>query len=304
MAKGARPHAEPPPKRGGGRLGWAVWLVVGLTVALGAFLLAREQATGGGEAVDPPARGLPHTPDYHALFVFPDDPDHLLLGTHVGIYESTDGGVRWRFLGLEGKDAMHFARDGDGSIWVAGHNVLARSDDGGRTWADVRPDGLPGLDIHGFAIERGARAFYAAVAGEGLYRSGDGGRSYDEVSTEVGPDVYALATTPSGLFAADRGRGVLVNEDDGDAAWEEALRMQAAGLAWNGLTPPELRVLAAGTAVQIYTPPDRWERVFSVGEGAGPVAFAPSDPEIAYLVGFDRRLYRSEDGGETWAVVA
>ena len=302
MAKRARPQAESPPARGGGRLGWAAWLLVGLTVALGAFLLAREQATGGGEAVDPPARGLPRTPDYHALYVFPDDPRHLLLGTHVGVYESTDGGVRWRFLGLEGNDAMHFAPGGR-TIWAAGHNVLARSDDGGRTWSDVRPKGLPGLDIHGFAIDRESGAFYAAVAGEGLYRSRDGGRSYEEVSTEVGPDVYALAATPSGLFAADRGRGVLASEDGG-RAWEEVLRMQAAGLAWNGIPPPELRVLAAGTAVHMLRPPGRWRRVFSVDDGAGPVAFAPSDPELAYLVGFDRRLYRSEDGGETWRVVA
>lgn len=303
MAKHVRPHAEPPPARPRGRLGWVAWVLIGVAVALGAFLLAREQATGGGEAVDPPARGLPHTPDYHALFVFQDDPDHLLLGTHVGIYESTNGGVRWRFLGLEGEDAMHFARGSGGAIWVAGHNVLARSDDGARTWSDVRPDGLPGLDIHGFAIERDTGAFYAAVAGEGLYRSGDGGRSYEEVSAEVGPDVYALAATPSGLFAADRARGVLVSEDGGDA-WKEALRMQAAGLAWNGVGPPDLRLLAAGTAVQMLRPSGRWRRVFAVDEGAGPISFAPGDPEIAYLVGFDRRLYRSADGGETWEVVA
>jgi photosystem II stability/assembly factor-like uncharacterized protein len=34
------------------------------------------------------------------------------------------------------------------------------------------------------------------------------------------------------------------------------------------------------------------------------VAFAPSNPRIAYAVGFDRRLYRSDDAGETWRRVA
>ena len=289
------------------RLGLGAWLLLAVAAALGAFLFAREQATGGGDAVEPPARGLPHTPDYHALFVFPDDPEHLLLGTHVGIYESTNGGVRWRFLGLEGKDAMHIVRALDGSIWVAGHNVLERSEDRGRTWTEVRPDGLPGLDIHGFAIDtccQATRLMYAAVAGEGMYRTLDGGKSFRRISEEVGPSVYALTVTKDGvLFAADRGRGVVVNPDGDGARWFDALDMETAGLASNGLDPPDARVLAAGTAVQVFEPRDTWRRVLSVEEGSGPVAFAPSDPEIAYVVGFDRKLYRSDDGGETWEPV-
>ena len=46
------------------------------------------------------------------------------------------------------------------------------------------------------------------------------------------------------------------------------------------------------------------EDVLTPEEGAGPVAFAPSDPSIAYVITFDRKLHRSEDGGETWAEVA
>ena len=188
------------------RVGWIGWVLVGIAAAAGAFLFAREQATGGGEAVEPPARGLPHTPDYHALFVFPDDSEHLLLGTHVGIYESVNGGVSWRFLGLEGKDAMHFARAEDGAIWVAGHEVLERSRDGGKTWQAVDPEGLPGLDIHGFTIDQRTGAFLAAVAGEGLYRSDDGGRMYEQISREVGPSVYALAVWSSGIDLRGRPR--------------------------------------------------------------------------------------------------
>jgi photosystem II stability/assembly factor-like uncharacterized protein len=261
---------------------------------------AREQARGGGDAVEPPARGLPATPDYHALFVFPDDPEHLLLGTHVGVYESTDGGVRWRFLGLEGRDAMHFAQDEDGTIWTAGHNVLERSSDGGRTWESVEPEGLPGLDIHGFTIDAEDGTFFAAVAGEGLYRSDDGGASFAAVSERIGPSVYALAIVPSGeLYAADRETETVYHASSDGVEWLRSLEMHTAGLAANGT-----RLLAVGDAVQLSTGNDTWREVFDLEEGAGPVAFAPSDPEIAYLVGFDRKLYRSNDGGETWDEVA
>jgi len=289
----------------GKRFGLVAWLLVGALVALGAFLYARDQARGGGKAVEPPARGLPHTPDYHALSVFPDDPDHLLLGTHVGIYESTDGGVSWRLAGLEGQDAMHFARDAEGTLWVAGHNVLERSRDGGRTWSEVRPAGLPGLDIHGFAYGEDNGLFYAAVAGEGIYRSDDGGRRFRSFSQDVGPRVYALAVTKDGvLLAADSDRGVLENASGDGEKWSSLLDMQAAGLATNGQDPPDRRVLAAGESVQLFTDSARWQKVLSPEDGAGPVAFAPGNPSIAYAVGFDRKLYRSEDGGETWAPVA
>lgn len=286
------------------RFGWALWLLVGVTAAAGAFLFARDQARGGGEAVDPPERGLPHTPDYHALFVFPDDPAHLLLGTHVGVYESTDGGVRWRFLGLEGQDAMHFAHEEDGTIWVAGHNVLARSEDGARTWSEVHPEGLPSRDVHGFAIASETQAIFAAVAGEGLYRSDDGGTTFSEVPTDAGANVYALAVTHDGvLFAADSRRGVLMNASGDGVSWAEGLAMPAAGLAANEGEPPDQRVLAAGESVQLFTDAGGWSEVFRVEEGTGPVAFAES-PLVAYLVGFDRKLYRSDDGGETWKPVA
>jgi photosystem II stability/assembly factor-like uncharacterized protein len=285
------------------------WVALGAAVAAGAFLVAREQATGG-EAVDPPARGLPETPDYHALYVDAADPRRLLLGTHVGVYESADGGVSWRFAGLEGKDAMHFGRERDGTLWVAGHEVLERSEDGGATWEEMRPDGLPGRDIHGFAVSHDVDGLmYAAVAGEGLYRSDDGGASFRPISTNVGPEVNALALTSEGvLFAADGERGVFANANGDGVEWVRALAMPALGLASNrAADPPRMRVLAAGRSVQLFTYPREWKEVLQLeGRWAGPVAFAPGDPSVAYAVSFDPDepgsglLYRSRDGGATW----
>ena len=303
---GARP-AEPRPSRRNRRRprpGVFVWVVVGLVAAVGAFLFAREQAVGG-DAVEPPPRGLPATPDYHSLLIDPSDPKRLLLGTHVGVYESRNGGVSWRFAGLEGKDAMHFARGSDGTLWAAGHEVLERSDDMGRTWEEFRPEGLPGLDIHGFAVDQTEPLVYAAVAGEGLFRSDDGGRSFRLISKEVGPSVTALALTKDGvLFAADGERGVFVNANGDGVEWVRALDMPTIGLAANWLDPPGSRVLAAGRSIQLTTERGAWQEVLEVGDWVGPVAYAPSDPSVAYAVGYDRKLYRSSDGGATWQPVA
>ncbi|MBW3593253.1 MAG: hypothetical protein KY396_06135 [Actinobacteria bacterium] len=304
MAKKSRTKHSAGGAAGGLRgLGVAAWVGIGVVVALGAFLLAREQATGGGDAVDPPALGLPHTPDYHSLLVDAEDPERLLLGTHVGIYASDDGGKTWRFAGLEGKDAMHFAREDDGTIWVAGHDVLERSEDGGKTWDAVRPDGLPHLDIHAFAVGQGRKHLvYAALAGEGLYRSDDAGATFRLISKNVGPGVYALTVTKHGLlFAADAETGVQLNASGDGAEWTPVLEMAAAGLAHNWRKPPDFRLLAAGSALRLLkSDSGEWETVLEAEEGLGPVAFAPSDPDVAYAIAFDRTLYRSDDGGRTW----
>src|SRR6266545_2614537 len=196
---------------------WLWALVTGLLIAgiaTGAFLLAKDQPQSGGDGPAAATGGLPNTPDYHSLLVAPSNPEHVLLGTHAGLYESSDGGRDWQRAALEGQDAMNLARSEGKTVWTAGHNVFARSTDGGATWTDVRPEGLPSLDLHGFAVD---------PTGPGILLSRDGGRTWDEV--------LALA------------------------------------------------------------------------EGAGPVAWSPSDLDVGYAVGFDRVLYRTSDRGQSWQPV-
>lgn len=294
-----RPPTTSPRRRLYARLAWVG--VVGLA-ALGAFWVAKQQAEGPNEAVAPPAAGLPDTPDYHSLLVDPGDPNRLLLGTHVGVYETADGGRTWTFAGLEGDDAMNLVRTSDGTLWVAGHNVLKKSVDAGATWEDVRPDGLPGLDVHGFAVDRAAAGrMYAAVAGEGLYVSDDGGESFEQVSEGVGPAVYGLAVTSEGRLLAAEQRGVFASDDDG-ATWTMLLEENVVGLA---ISPEDERTIVA-TGNGIYRSADagaNWRNVQEISEGAWPVAFAPSDPDVAYVIGLDRQLYVSRDAGATWRAV-
>src|SRR5207244_10760202 len=126
--------------------------------------------------------------------------------------------------------------------------VLAKSTDGGRTWVDVRPSGLPTLDVHGFAVDpRRPNRLYAAVAGQGLYRSTDNGVSFTPVSKQVGGAVMALAVTPSGdSLCGDMQQGLLVSRDGGKT-WRRILAAQLMGLALNPRDPK--RVLAAGPGI-------------------------------------------------------
>ena len=303
--KARRPAPRPlePPRETTSRPRWfglVTWLAVGIVAAGVGLWLAKKQSEGGSKQVAPPATGLPHTPDYHAILVSRADPRRLLLGTHAGLYVSRDGGRRWRKGPLGGKDAMNLVRAQGGVIWAAGHNVLFESADGGRTWREASPSGLPGLDLHGFAADPRERdTLYAAVAGEALYRSRDGGRTFSRVTKEVGANVFGLAVLPTGrILAADPGRGILLS-DDGGRRWRVVLRPPVIGLAVNPARPRT--ILATGGGIFLSRDAGRrWRRVLAPQKGAGPVAWAPSDPEVAYVVGFDRTLYRTDDAGASW----
>ena len=196
------------------------------------------------------------------------------------------------------------ARPGGATVWLAGHNVFKRSSDGGKAWTDVRPAGLAGLDIHGFAVDpRDPKRLYAAIAGKGLYRSADGGQSFSLASAEIGGDVFALAVLPDGrILAGDLQRG-LVESSDGGVSWKQRLRVQVRGLAVNPSNPK--RILATGAGIALSTDGGlTWRSVLDLPDGAGPVAWAGSNPKLAYAVGFDRTFYRSTDSGGSWQPVA
>lgn len=273
---------------------------------VGVFALAVGLALtvlGGVSASAVESSGLPSTPDYHSLLVDPSNQQVLLLGTHVGLYVSSDGGRRWSFDALSGDDAMNLARVKRGMLRLAGHQVFKESSDDGATWRDVRPSGLPSLDIHGFAVDpRNPRTLLAAVAGRGLYRSHDGGKSFALVSQQVGGAVMALAVLwDRRILAGDMGRGLLESRDGG-ATWKQLLDAQLMGLAVN---PGDAsRILATGSGIALSTNGGRtWRGVLDLPMGAGPVAWSGSNPKLAYVVGFDRTLYRTLDGGNSWQSV-
>jgi photosystem II stability/assembly factor-like uncharacterized protein len=302
--KRRKPRGQTPKQPAPSRRPW-LWALAGAVLAGTVAVVvgvALTRSDGSSTTAEPKA-GLPDTPDYHSLMVSPSDPRTLLLGTHYGVFRSSDGGRTWRSDTLGGQDAMNLVRPAGKTLWVAGHMVLAKSRDGGRTWSDVRPPGLPGLDVHGFAVDpRRPRTLYAAIAGTGLYRSTDGGNSFGLVSKDVGPAVMALAVTPDGrILAGDMREGLMVSRDGG-RAWRLSLRAQLMGLSLNPADPR--RILAAGPGILLSTNGGAtWKRVLDIPEGAGPIAWSPGDPRVAYAVGFDRTLYRTNDQGQTWRAV-
>lgn len=248
-----------------------------VAVAVAAFYIL----TQGGASAAPWSRL--GTQDVHSLGFVGDDPDRLLFGHHGGISASSDGGRTWQPLGTR-SDAMSLGVVSDGSIVIAGHEVLAASRDDGRSWDDI-PATLPSLDIHGFARDPGEPSrMWAYVATGGLWESRDGGLTWERVQQDsvlfpvavrpagatrlfgitsdglsisddggrtwrsvVTPEIYpfaSLAATTDGSVLVAGGQGGLARSDDGGATWSK--------LPFDG-APAAIAVTAGGRTIAVVT---------------------------------------------------
>jgi hypothetical protein len=115
------------------------------------------------------------TLDLYGFAVDPDDADHILGASPDGLTESTDGGRTWN--DAEGPQLLALSWDSQVGLWGAdpGGIVWQRNDG---EWNRVGP--LPGEPQAFLAT---TEALYAAAHDDsgvtGIYRSTDGGRSWD-----------------------------------------------------------------------------------------------------------------------------
>lgn len=276
------------------------WVPVLTLLVVGAVLLAVLLRPEGASTL------AGQSANTNALLVHRLAGERLLVGTDDGAFESLDSGLSWRRSGLEGRRVSALARLKDGRVWAGGHGFLARSLDGGRSWADVRPPDLPSLDVRALSGSRdvGGR-LEAAIGGEGIFRSDDGGSTFGRLgpSSEVGSAASALAETIDGvIFLSDQHLGVVVNANGDGQEWIEMLSRSPASLAPN-YGDLHNALLLAGTGEGIIRTTDKgvtWEEVLRLEGGAGCVAFSPDHIGLAYAIASDGTAYRSTDFGASW----
>jgi photosystem II stability/assembly factor-like uncharacterized protein len=289
-----RRRAEPP-RRDRRRLAVALGLLAA-AITIGAGVLLSVSRPG---AQGPVAWTRLGTQDVHAL-AFPDAADtaHLLFGHHGGILQSRDGGRTWASLAT-GADAMSLAPATDGSVVVAGHEVLMVVDLDGKL--EPLEGDLPSLDIHGFTRDPGdPRRMWAYLAEGPLYETRDGGRHWERVATDPRPFVTAVRSGDSvKLLALDPFKGI-VESTDGGATWQ-SLGAPPGGVMSLAATPTGEAVLL-GTQRGLFRSDDggtTWAPTALAGRT--PLAIAASnDARTIAAVTTDTEFFRSDDGGATW----
>ena len=241
--------------------------------------------------------------------VDPLDSAHLLLGTDLGVMRSPSGGRSWEHEAasqiLGATFAVAFLADGGSAIAAAPSGVF-RLRDG--QWAAVdAPDGL----LPARAIAQGAAPGRVYLLGhKGLFVSADGGQSFGPAG-----DALPAAAELTGLAVTSEAEEVVFAIVDG-----ALLASASAGRDWQArsaglptpldaiaLDPVAPRRMWAAGADRIWRSDDLGVSWRAVGqplpEPGTRVRGIAADPAATSLVVTTHRgMYRSADGGQSWAI--
>jgi photosystem II stability/assembly factor-like uncharacterized protein len=299
-----------------------------------------------------------HVQSIGAVEIDPSDPETVWAGTGEswvrnsvsigrGVFKSTDGGDEWTLMGLGDTERIARIRihpqDGD-TVWVCatGHlwngneqRGVFKTTDGGRTWKKVlyvdEDTGCADIDIDPQApdivyaalwqFRRYPDRFVSGGPGSGLYKSTDGGETWNELTNglpegEKGRIAVAVAPSrPNRLYATvEAEETALYRSDDLGSSWErinDSSSVSARPFYFSHLVvdPKDHRtVYKPGQFLAIST--DGGESFTSFLAGAGSVHadhhalwIDPQDPKHLVL-GTDGGVYVSHDQGHTFRMVA
>jgi photosystem II stability/assembly factor-like uncharacterized protein len=206
-------------------------------------------------------------------------------------------------------------------VYAATDHGLFWSTDGGQVWAGT-PD-VPTRDVRGIAVDPGAPStIYAASFGGGVFKTTDGGRSWNTASTGLsragidGLQLRAIAVAPSSpsiIYAA--GPAGIFRSSDGAASWNHVSSSFSSvkELAVHPLAPLSVWGVGgnAGTGAEgVIKSVDGGATLVALGSVSffwfnhqvpdiDSIAFDRTDPNTVY-VGRTGGIARSRDGGASW----
>ena len=287
---------------------WLGALGVGLVAVIALFVSLRSHSDNGSSS---PASRFPSpytfkTADLHSLTYDPGNDRRVLFGHHGGVMASDDRGSTWTpLVSRTNFDGMNLAFDPNkqGTLYLAGHNVISQSDDAGRTWTQFSHN-LPGLDLHAFAASSITPGrFYTFALGRGLYVSEGGPAYWAPLWPDAPQGTHSIVELRDGtLLVGATDQGVLRSDDNGKT-WDESRVGIDTGAVYSLDGDPTSGRVYAGTSNGLYASADAgrtWQQTSLNDTQIVVVGLNPGNPDEVMAIDGGGRLYRSDDGGDSW----
>lgn len=265
--------------------------------------------------------------------VSPSQPGVVVAAARSGLFRSLDGGHTWQGISFPPAFTLEWTviaiDPADDSHFLAGTNwdgLIHHSQDGGNTWKQVfrvPHEGMgwgaivfapseTGTVYAGTAGFGSAGSFSPEYPAAGVYRSTDGGATWEEANDETSKQaaVFGLAVDPfdaQTVYAASYNQGLLKSSDGGKTWAMLDLGRNNLHLLSVAVHPQDPAVLLAGSMqAGPFRSEDGGQTWEAAAAGLNPestitsMQFDPTDPEIVYLADNISGVYRSQDGGRTW----
>lgn len=304
-----------------------IWMPLAVVLAVVAFFALTSQGAAQPIGTDPTTAGQPlSNPEQH-LHSFAIDPHHpgtILLGSHFGLFTSTDDGATWPEKRGQLNTLMMIAvtvNPGDGSIGVIGldpgggdfgHNGVYISHDD-HTWIHASdPPGIPHV-VNRYSITAGTGGghdWLVEYVNYGLYETSDDGKTWRLLRAPVSQQevVHQVVTVPGTktIFIASS-VGLLSSADDGHT-WHtaQAIGPGADAIAVSTSDPGEVIVSADSGIWQSQNGGASFTQLSGLITQTAfvHIVIAPHQPALIYALGGEQGVWRSTNGGMTWAQIS
>jgi photosystem II stability/assembly factor-like uncharacterized protein len=229
--------------------------------------------------------------------VAPDDDNHMLAASDVGIYRSIDKGASWTHVPSPADDGyihvwcVKFHPHDSNTIFMGlAPGAIWKSSDNGRTWRDTGAPVEPRCVVGSTHITdvifdpRDPAIVWATVEASGILRSADGGDSWVHLPppgpTIQNNDIHGMVALPSAKIIASTPNGVWTSTDEG-----QTYRLREFEIDW----PPEPDAVAVGVKTYCRMMTRKTDDPNTILVGVGD-----------YVPGQVGGVRITSDGGETW----
>ncbi len=256
-------------------------------------------STDGGETWATIGTGT--HPDHHALWIDPDNTDHMLIGTDGGLYASNDRGVHWSFLkSLPLSQFYHVSYDIEDPYNVYG----GLQDNGSWMGPSQTPSGVQNKHWDSIGFGDGFYAFVDREDSDIVYVEYQGGRiQRTRKSTGESKDIQPLPAESEPKYRFNWNTPIHLSPNREDTVYlgsQFLLRTRDRGESWEKLSddlttndPQKQRQIESGGLTPDNSTAENHCTIYTISE-------SPLNERLIWVGTDDGNLQVTRDGGKNW----